>query len=241
MMQIVVDWAKTRWHRDIVSHPAIHGWVLNLYRAGERYPQTVTDYFPVQHAPDAALASDLRRHRRDEERHTAMYAAAIRALGQPVIDADDDRDVFNAVIRSHTVASFTIDDGDSADAKRLKLAHFLAHAHFLEKRIARSLEYHRDACERAGSGAAERVVTAVLEDERHHVAYTAEAARALLTSRERAAVFEHHRHAEAKANLDFSQKHVRDFTRKYRRLVPLDRAPFYRACAFVMEQAVAYV
>lgn len=241
MMQIVVDWAKNRWHRDIVSHPVIHGWVLNLYRAGERYPQTVTDYFPVQHAPHAELAENLRRHRRDEERHTAMYAAAIRALGQPVVDADDDRDVFNAVIRSHTGQSFTISDDDSGDAKRLKLAHFLAHAHFLEKRIARSLEYHRDACERAGSHIAERAVTAVLEDERHHVAYTAEAARDLLTHRETAAVFEHHRHAEAKANLDFSQKHVRDFTRMYRALVPFDRVPFYRACALVMERAVALV
>jgi hypothetical protein len=240
-MQIVIDWAKNRWHRDIVSHPVVHGWVLNLYRLGERYPQTVADYFPAHHAPTPELAADLVRHRHDEERHTQMYASAIRALEQPVVDEAEDIDVFNAVIRSHTIESFTIADHDDAETKRIKLAHFLAHAHFLEKRIARSLQYHRDACERAGAEGAERVVAAVLHDEERHVSYTAAAARDLLTHGERDAVFEHHRRAEAKANLDFSQKHVRDFTRRYATLVPADRVPFYRACAFLMEQAIAHV
>src|SRR4029079_3277475 len=110
----IVDWAKERWHRDLVSDPVVHGWALNLYRAGERYPQTVADYFPVESPPEPALAESLRVHRRDEERHTAMYAHAIHALGQPVVDLDG-ADVFNVVIRSNTKASFTIAVTDDPD------------------------------------------------------------------------------------------------------------------------------
>lgn len=240
-MQVIVDCAKRRWHRDVVSHPSIHAWVLNLYRAGERYPQTVTDYFPVQHAPDATLAADLARHRHDEERHTQMYAAAIRAMGEEVWSDAADVDVFNAVIRSHTEATFTIEEADGAEVKRLKVAHFLAHAHFLEKRIARSLEYHRDACERAGAAAAERVVAAVLSDEERHVSYTRAAARELLTQSERGPLFDEHRRAERRANLDFSRMHVRQFTQRFLPLVPRDRGPFYRLCAFLMEEAMEHV
>jgi hypothetical protein len=236
----IVDAAKRRFHRDTVSHPAMHAWVLNLYRAGERYPQTVTDYFPSRFAPTPELAALLDRHRHDEERHTAMYAAAIRAMGQPVVELDGE-DVFNVAIRSHTEESFTIADDDSTDARRLKLAHFLAHAHFLEKRIERSLHYHRDACERGGAVIAERVVTAVLSDETRHVRYTAEHARALLTAREAETVFAHHRAAEARANLDFSQRQVRACRRKFGSFVRADRRWFYGVCAFAMEQAVDYV
>lgn len=234
-MQILIDWTKNLWHRDLVADPVVHGWVLNLYRAGERYPQTIADYFPAAHAPDPGLADDLRRHRRDEERHTAMYAHAIEALGQPVLEMEG-ADVFNVVIRSFTGESFTIDDGDDAGAKRRKLAHFLAHAHFLEKRIARSLYYHRDACERGGAAVAERVIEAVLRDEERHVSYTAAASRALLGREEADRVFAHHRRAEAKANLIFSQRQVRAFVRRFGR-----RPAFYRFCAAVMEQAAAYV
>ena len=41
--KLTVDAVKEQWHRDIATHPQIHGWVLNPYRAGERYPQTVND------------------------------------------------------------------------------------------------------------------------------------------------------------------------------------------------------
>ncbi|HEX8253040.1 MAG TPA: hypothetical protein VF846_07845 [Thermoanaerobaculia bacterium] len=236
----IVDAAKRRFHRDTVSHPVMHAWVLNLYRAGERYPQTVTDYFPSRHAPSAELAALLDRHRHDEERHTAMYAAAIRTLEQPVVELEG-ADVFNVAIRSHTGESFTIDEDDATDTRRLKLAHFLTHAHFLEKRIERSLQYHRDACELGGALVAERVVTAVLQDETRHVRYTAEHARALLTSREAATVFEHHRNAEARANLDFSQRQVRTCSRMFGTLVRADQRWFYDGCAFLMQQAVAFV
>lgn len=234
-MQVLVDWAKNRWHEDLVSDPEVHAWALNLYRAGERYPQTVADYFPADSAPSPQLAESLREHRRDEERHTVMYANAIRSLGQPVVELDGP-DVFNVVIRSHTAASFTVAKDDDAEARRLKVAHFLAHAHFLEKRVARSLEYHRDACERGGAAGVERVVEAVLRDEVHHVRYTAEAARALLTREEAEAVFDHHRRAEAVSNLAFSQRQCRAYAARFAgKAAP--RRRFYRVCGFFMEEA----
>ena len=239
-MQIIIDSIKRRLHRDIVQHPVSHAWVLNLYRAGERYPQTVCDYFPVKDAPWPELADDLERPRRDEERHTAMYAHAIRAIGQPVVELEGD-EIFNNIIRSHTGESFTIDDEDDADERRRKVAHFLTHAHFLEKRVARSLEYHRDACNRAGSGDAVRVVDAVMRDEGRHVSYTIEAATELFTHAERENAFAHHRRAEAKANLDFSKQQMRFFLKQMGSLVGVDRRLLYRVCAFLMEEAVAYV
>jgi hypothetical protein len=238
-MTALVDWAKDRWHRDLVSDPVIHGWALNLYRAGERYPQTVADYFPVESAPHAALAESLRVHRQDEERHTAMYAHAIRALGEPVVDLDAD-DVFNVVIRSYTTESFTIAEADDAEARRLKVAHFLVHAHTLERRIARSLEYHLEACGSAGAPAVERIVEAVLRDERVHVRYTAESARDLLTRAEAAAFFAHHAHAEARANLAFSARQVRAFARRFVGRSPAHHRHFYRFCGVVMEQAAEH-
>lgn len=238
-MTAIVDWAKNRWHRDLVSDPVIHGWALNLYRAGERYPQTVADYFPVAEAPHAALADSLRTHRRDEERHTAMYAHAIRGLGQPVVDLEPD-DVFNVVIRSYTGESFTVTDTDSADARRKKVAHFLVHAHTLEKRIARSLEYHLEACAAAGSPAVTRIVESVLRDEREHVRYTAESARDLLTRDEAHAAFAHHARAEARANLAFSSRQVRAFARRFAGRSPAHHRQFYRFCGVVMEQAAEH-
>ena len=235
-MAAIVDWAKERWHRDLVSDPVVHGWALNLYRAGERYPQTVADYFPVESAPHPALAESLRVHRRDEERHTAMYAHAIRALGQPVVDLGGD-DVFNVVIRAHTGASFTVAAGDGADARRLKVAHFLVHAHTLEKRVARSLEYHLGACASAGAPAVERIVASVLADERVHVRYTAEAARDLLTRDEATSAFAHHAGAEARANLLFSARQVRAYASRFADRAPARRRRFYRFCGDLMEAA----
>ena len=240
MLQIIVDSIKRRLHRDVVSDPVSHGWVLNLYRAGERYPQTVCDYFPAAHAPWPELAADLERHRRDEERHTAMYAHAIGAIGQPVVELDG-TDVLNTVIRTHTAASFTIDEGDDADARRRKIGHFMTHAYFLEKRVARSLEYHRDACAISGSRDAQRVVDAVLRDEGRHVRYTLAAARELFTHAEAEEAIEHHRDAEARANLDFSRLQIRQVIRKLGPNVGRHRRMMYRICAFVMDEAMAYV
>jgi hypothetical protein len=239
-MQVIVDSIKRSIHREIASRPVTLAWALNLYRAGERYPQTVCDYFPADHAPWPELADHLRRHRRDEERHTSMYAHAIRSLGQPIVEVADE-DVLNVVIRSFTSESFTIVESDDGDARRRKIAHFLTHAHFLEKRVARSLEYHRDACAASDAKDAQRVVEAVLRDEGRHVAYTIEAAKELLTAEERGAVFAHHRRAEAKANLEFSQRQIRAFLRAASPALRVERRALYRFCAFLLEEAVAYV
>ena len=223
-MTALVDWAKERWHRDLVSDPMIHGWALNLYRAGERYPQTVTDYFPVESAPHAALAESLRVHRQDEERHTAMYAHAIHALGQPVVDLDAD-DVFNVVIRSYTTESFTVTAADDAETRRLKVAHFLVHAHTLEKRIARSLEYHLEACGSAGAPAVTRI---------------AEAQARIAVEAKMHAMEQALKQAEARANLAFSARQVRAFARRFVGRSPAHHRQFYRFCGVVMEQAAEH-
>ena len=41
----IINAMKSRLHRDVVANPKAHGWVLNLYLSGERYPETVCDYF----------------------------------------------------------------------------------------------------------------------------------------------------------------------------------------------------
>ena len=103
--------------------------------------------------------------------------------------------------------------------------------------MARSLEYHLDACAGARSAAVERIVDAVLRDERVHVAYTAEAARDLLTREEAAEAFAHHARAEAVANLAFSARQVRAFARRFTDRSPARRRRFYRFCGAVMEAA----
>jgi hypothetical protein len=238
VIQLLVDRVKSGWHRDLVADPAIHGWALNLYRAGERYPQTVADYFPARSAPSRVLADSLRQHQRDEERHTTMYAHAIRSLGQPVVDLPS-ADVFNVAIRTHTTASFTVTDTDGAEVRRRKVAHFLVHAHTLEKRVARSLEYHLDACAGAGAARVESIVEAVLRDEHEHVRYTAEAARDLLTRREAQDTFALHASAERRANLEFSARQVRAFSARFAGRAPAAQRRFYRFCGILMEQAAA--
>ncbi|HEY4223528.1 MAG TPA: hypothetical protein VGO62_19355, partial [Myxococcota bacterium] len=161
-----------RWHDELVADPALHAWVLNLYRAGEHHPATVDDYFPVAHAP-RGLAEKLAAHREEEAMHARVYAGAIRALEQDLVDHTG-LDVFNIAIREHTPATFRILDDDAPDLVTRKIAHFLAHAHFLEARIAHSLELHANACARASSPAL-KAVSLVLTDEIEHTRYTREA------------------------------------------------------------------
>ena len=175
----VVNTVKRRLHRDIVADPVLHGLVLNLYLNGERYPHRVDDYFPLAAATDAEIEELMRRHMAEEDRHIALYTKAIQKLEQPVLELPLP-DVYNEVIRSHTTASFAIVASDDADARGLKLAHFFGHLHFLEKRIARSLEYHVEACAHAVCSYPEKAVTAVLRDELRHVSYTRDVVRHLL-------------------------------------------------------------
>jgi hypothetical protein len=226
-------------HRDLVSHPATHAWVLNLYRAGERHPELVSDYFPIAHAPWPELANDLERHRGDEQRHARMYTNAILRLGEPVREMEGE-DVFNEVIRSYTPTTFRIRDDDDDATKRDKVAHFLAHAHFLEKRIQRSLQLHLDACEWGKRHAVAAVVAKVLEDEDRHAGYTREGVSALVTRARAAEILEIHRRAEAQANLRFSEIHMRYYLRTSPAPVTAGRRILYSICARLMHEVIPH-
>ena len=236
----IVDSVKGRFHRELVANPLTHGWVLNLYRSGERYPQRVCDYFQSDFAPTPELAGLLRQHSADEDKHVQLFSQALKTLAQPVIETDLG-DVFNEVVRSFTPGTFHIVADDSPDVRRRKLANFLAHAHHLEKRVAQSFAYHMDACERSGKDIIARLVSRTKTDEDRHVHYTRETVFDLLTHREAQAVMDLHRRAEARANLRFSQRQVRQFLAQFGDLTPKHRRWLYQICATVMEAAGNYV
>src|SRR6185436_6205208 len=178
-----------------------------LYLNGEQYPHRVSDYFPFAAVEDPELERVMRAHVADEDKHIALYTRAIERLGQPVT-LQPIEGVFNEVIRRHTPASFALEAGESRDSTRLELAHFFAHLHFLEKRVARSLEYHLDACAHAVSDYPQKVIDAVLRDERRHVRYTRDVVIQLLPAAESAEVLSLHATAERRANLDFSAREL---------------------------------
>lgn len=235
---MLIDRIKARLHRDIVADPVLHGMVLNLYLNGEQYPHRVDDYFPFAAAEEPELERRMRAHVADEDKHIALYSRAIEKLGQP-LTIQPLEDTFNGVIRRHTPASFTIDACDDRDARRTKLAHFFAHLHFLEKRVARSLEYHVDACAHSPSDYPQKVVGAVLGDEHGHVRYTREVVGDLVPARVAAAVLEVHARAERRANLDFSAGQLARLVRAERRRFPATRGRIYGACAALLKGVLA--
>ena len=239
-MANIVDSVKGRFHRELVANPLTHGWVLNLYRSGERYPQRVCDYFQSDFAPTQELAVLLRQHAADEDKHVQLFSQALKTLAQPVIEADLG-DVFNEVVRSFTPGTFHIVESDPLEVRRRKLANFLAHAHHLEKRVAQSFAYHMDACERSGKDIIAKLVSLTKTDEDRHVNYTRETVFNLLTHREAQAVMDLHRRAEARANLRFSQRQVRQFLAQFGDVTPKHRRWLYQICATVMEAAGNYV
>ena len=230
---------KRRLHRDICRDPVLHGLVLNLYLNGEEYPHRIDDYFPVWAVPDADLLSAMQSHMRDEDKHVALYRKAIRKIDQPIIELPL-ADVYNEVIRSHTKQSFRIGEQDSADLRTFKLAGFFAHLHFLEKRIARSLQYHLDACSSSPSGYPEKAVGVVFKDEKHHVDYTREAVFHLLPLAKAKTLLSNHRRAEAKANLDFSSQQLSRLSSYYADRFPRCRRRIYRHASDVLEWGVRY-
>lgn len=234
---LIVESIKRRLHRDIVADPVLHGLVLNLYLNGEQYPHRVTDYFPFAAVEDPELERRMRAHLADEDKHIALYARAIGKLGQPVVEQPLEG-VFNEVIRRHTPACFTLTAGEDRDACRLKLAHFFAHLHCLEKRVARSLEYHLDACAHATSPYPEKVIAVVLVDERRHVRYTREVVGQLLPAPLAAATLRLHARAERRANLDFSARQLGRLAREQAARFPPLRRAAYRACAAVLQRAI---
>lgn len=234
----LIDRIKTRLHRDIVADPVLHGLVLNLYLNGEQYPHRVSDYFPFAAVEEPELERRMRAHMADEDKHIALYTRAIEKLGQPVT-VHPLADVFNDVIRRHTPASFTLEAGDSRDTCRRKLAHFFAHLHFLEKRVARSLEYHVIACGHAGSDYPEKVIAAVLGDEVRHVRYTREVVSEVVPARTAAGILRLHERAERRANLDFSAGQLGRLVREQVARFPHPRGTIYGACAALLRGALA--
>ena len=84
----VIDRVKTHFHNDLVASPEAHGWVLNLYRGGERYPQRVCDYFQSEFAPNKDLARALMAHAGDEDQHVLRFTHALQLRGQPVVEIE---------------------------------------------------------------------------------------------------------------------------------------------------------
>ena len=230
---------KRRLHRDICRDPVLHGLVLNLYLNGEEYPHRIDDYFPTWAVTDPDLLAAMQSHMQDEDKHVALYRKAILKLGQPVIELPL-ADVYNEVIRKHTEQCFRIEQSDSKDQRTLKLAGFLAHLHFLEKRIARSLDYHLDACAASPSEYSGKAVGIVFSDEKHHVQYTRDAVFHLLPAERAKSVLGWHRKAESKANMDFSSRQLAKLTGNYAQHFPRSRRRIYRAASNLLEWGLAY-
>ncbi|MDQ6685354.1 MAG: hypothetical protein M3Z16_09510 [Pseudomonadota bacterium] len=228
-----VDAIKRRLHRDIVADPILHARVLNLYLCGEAYPHTVDDYFPIDHVDCPELRALMQRHMADEDKHIALYAKAIKKLGAEVVDLPPP-DVFNHVIRSHTRQPWRVAAEMPRQEKLGRLAGFFAHAHWLEKRIARSLDFHVEACAHAATSFPGKVVATVLGDEQRHVGYTREAVFDLVPRRQALAILDHHRRAERRANLDFSCSQLRRLLVEEAERWPAGRKPWYGACASAM-------
>jgi hypothetical protein len=238
-MANIIASIKGVFHGEMVANPAIHGWVLNLYRGGERYPQRVCDYFQSDFAPNQHLAAQIRQHAAEEDKHVHLFSQAIKSLHQPVVEIELG-DVFNEVIRSFTPGTFHIVESDSPEVRRVKLANFMAHAHHLEKRVAQSFAYHVDACERVGKHDIAQLVARAKHDEDGHVRNTRATVFDLMTRRDAQGIMDLHRRAEARANLIFSQRQVRVFLARFANSTPKYRQWLYRICATIMEAAGQY-
>lgn len=228
---------KRRMHRDICADPVLHGLVLNLYLNGEEYPHRVADYFPLVDDFEPELASRMRAHMQDEDKHIALYQKAVRQIAQPVQRLPM-ADVFNHVILSHTPDSFAFEESDNNQIKRLKLANFFAHLHFLESRVARSLEYHLEGCDRSPSSYPAKVIRVILKDELGHAQYTREAVHELLPRAKALDVLGIHQRAESRANVDFSYRQFKRLLSEQPQRFPRSRQWLYRGAAFCLGQVL---
>lgn len=235
--------SKVRLHTQLASDPELHAWTLSLYRAGEHHPETVHDYFPHEAARPRWpwLADQLKRHAGDERRHTALYGKAIRAMDHTPIELEG-LDVLNNTIRAQTQATWAICEDDGPEVVRVRIAHFLAHAHHLELRVDRSVCFHLDACERVGTPRTREVadvVARVQADEARHVASTRDALVELTTVREREAILDVHASAENAADLAFSSRQLRHLATHFApRFSRADRA-LYGLASVAMELGLA--
>jgi hypothetical protein len=226
-------------HRDICADPVLHGLVLNLYLNGEQYPHRVIDYFPPAENVEPELALAMHSHMQDEDKHIRLYEKAVKKLGQPVLELPLDS-VFNHVIRSHTSESFAMQANDGPDEQRWKLANFFAHLHFLETRVAQSLEFHLDACAHSPSDYPAKVVSVVLGDELRHATYTRDAVHALLPRAKACSVMASHARAEATANVELSARELSRLVRENGDRFPHGRRWVYRLCTVFLAQVMNY-
>ena len=226
---------KRTLHRDIVADPVLHGRVLNLYLNGEQYPHRVAGYFPQVAQEERELAQRLCSHLREEDKHVALYTKAIRELGQPVRELPLE-DVYNTVILRNTPRP---EPRAHPDERKLRLAHFFAHLHFLESRVAQSLGYHLEACARAASPYPEKAVDVILRDEQRHAAYTREAVFALVPKTVAHRVLEVHRRSEGRANREFSARELKRLLAEEGPRFGLMR-PLYHGCAELMQKGAVH-
>lgn len=235
----MINRIKRRLHREICANPVLHGLVLNLYLNGEQYPHRVTNYFPIEETPHADLAKKMSAHLAQEDQHVVMYSRTIERLNQPVITLALP-DIYNHVILSYTGFDFTIARHDTSDIRDLKLAHFFAHLHFLEKRVAHSLEIHGEACAHAPSDHPGKVIAHVLDDEREHAVYTREAVHHLVPTQKARDILAIHSKAERQANFHFSAHQLRKLVSAHTDLFPSTSAWLYRFSCFYLEAALRY-
>jgi hypothetical protein len=225
---------KNNLHIDICKSPEVHAFVLNLYLNGEEYPHKVDDYFPKQAVENIELLKAMESHMQDEDKHVLLYRKAISKLSQPIVEFPMD-DVYNHIIKKHTPHNFHILESDSKDGKTDKLASFMAHLYFLEKRIATSLKYHSEACHYSPSDYSEKAVSIVLSDEKNHVKYTKEAVFDLLPKQKALKMLDIHRQAEKKANYEFSSQQLKRIMNVYSRHFPSSRRWLYKISSQLLE------
>ncbi|MBX7149189.1 hypothetical protein K1X76_08880 [bacterium] len=238
-MSSIIHRIKTGFHRDLLQNPETHAWVLNLYRAGEGYPQHANDYFPYEHFEDKKITNQLKTHAQEEKKHEAFFTKLIRDMGEPLLEFKGP-DIFNYAVKNFTPINFKIEIADSTETKRLKLAHFLIHAHFLEKRVAQSLLYHQEACNHEGKQKIAETINLIYQDELNHVKLTWNLATELLANAELETFKALHQKAEAKANLSFSQHQVRQFIRLKTNGLSRYRRACYMVYSQLMNMAVPY-
>lgn len=227
----VIRLLKRQLHRDICSDPVLHGLVLNFYLNGEEYPERVTEYFPGDVSWNPEIEHLLELHLADEKKHVALYSKALQKLSQPRYELPIP-EIYNSVILSMQKPPLPSKSGDH---RRLLLADFFAHLHFLEARIARSLEFHLDGCERSPSRYPSQAVKVVLEDEIRHARYTRDVVSELLPRGEASRVMSRNCDAESRANLLFSSRQLGMLTREYAGRFPAARRRIYRISAELME------
>jgi len=230
---------KVRLHAQLAADPHTHAWTLSLYRAGEHHPETVLDYFPHEAARPRWpwLADQLKRHAGDERRHTALYTKVIRELGEEPLELDG-LDVLNNTIRSRTRATWEIRPEDGPEVVRIRIAHFLAHAHHLEERVDRSVGYHIEGCESVGSRGAlavAEVAARIQADEVRHIASTLEALTEITSLRERTEILALHEQAEIEADLAFSSRQLAHLSHHFRARFSAPDRVFYGLTSTAME------